>query len=103
MAAAGGPPTKEKSPKQGFLATAWGAFLDPAVQTRQKVLVVAALLYLFSPFDFIPDLFPVGFGDDLVAVLTGIRSLVGMMRQHRLNEAGRKRGDPGGTGPVIDI
>lgn len=57
-------------------------FLDPRVPWLRKVLLIGGLLYLFFPFDFIPDLLPmVGWVDD-AAVLTAWWAFLTRELQH---------------------
>jgi uncharacterized membrane protein YkvA (DUF1232 family) len=44
----------------------------------QRFIVVAlCLLYITSPIDFLPDVIPIlGWGDDVVAGLVGLRTLL---------------------------
>lgn len=52
----------------------WRLLLDRRVPLRLKLIPLAALLYLLSPFDLAPDRVPVlGQLDDLVAVILGLR------------------------------
>lgn len=47
----------------------WRAFFKPTTPLYLKVLMVAAVLYLVSPVDLIPEFIPVlGFLDDLILV-----------------------------------
>jgi uncharacterized membrane protein YkvA (DUF1232 family) len=47
----------------------WRAFFRPETPLYLKVLMVATVLYLFSPVDLIPEFIPVlGFVDDLILV-----------------------------------
>ena len=49
--------------------------LDPSSPPQVKLTMFAALTYLLTPFDLIPDIVPVaGFSDDLVA-LTAVISI----------------------------
>jgi uncharacterized membrane protein YkvA (DUF1232 family) len=42
-----------------------------------KLIVVAlAVIYIISPIDLIPDVPIVGWGDDLIAALIGLKALV---------------------------
>ncbi len=48
-------------------------FLDRRVPIRTKLIPVAALIYLISPFDIVHDMIPaLGRIDDLVAIVLGI-------------------------------
>ncbi len=53
--------------------------LDKRVPLRAKLVIPAALVYLISPIDFIPDMIPfAGFVDDLVAILLSAALFLGM-------------------------
>ena len=54
-----------------FLKLYWRLFRDKRVPLRAKAILVAAVLYLINPFDFIPDLlFPfVGVADDIGMII----------------------------------
>ncbi len=67
----------------------WRLLFDPRVPAWKKAVALAPLIYVLSPFDFIPD-FLLGFGqlDDIGLVLAGMRlfeSLVpeDIVREHR--------------------
>lgn len=52
------------------IALAWAMLRNPAAPLSSKLLIVAALLYVISPFDLIPDIPLVGWLDDgLIAYL----------------------------------
>jgi uncharacterized membrane protein YkvA (DUF1232 family) len=54
-----------------------GLVADPRIPTRKKVLVAAAVIYVASPVDLIPD-FVVGIGylDDIVIVAVALDNLM---------------------------
>ena len=56
------------------LSLTWQLMRDPRVPLWTKIIPVAALLYIISPFDFIPDVIP-GLGqlDDLGILLIAMR------------------------------
>ena len=56
-----------------FILT-WRLLRDPRVSMWAKIIPIAALLYVLSPLDFIPD-FIIGIGqlDDLGVVFAGLR------------------------------
>ena len=58
---------------------AWHLLLDPRVSMLAKLVPAAALLYVISPIDLIPDWF-VGLGqlDDIAIILLGIRLFISM-------------------------
>lgn len=61
---------------------------DARVPTAEKALFVAAIVYVVSPFDFIPDVFPfIGQVDDVYVVALTLLRLVsktdaGVVREH---------------------
>ena len=53
-----------------YARVVWGLMRDPRVPIPLKALMVAALAYLVSPLDLIPDVIPVlGQADDLTVLL----------------------------------
>ena len=62
--------------------------LDRRVPLRLKLIIPAAVLYLVSPIDLLPDLlFPIlGHTDDLVVVILALASFLLMTPRNVLNE-----------------
>ena len=61
--------------------------LDRRVPLRLKLIIPAAVLYLISPIDLLPDLFPIlGHTDDLVVVILALGSFLLMTPRNVLNE-----------------
>ena len=55
----------------------WKMVLDPSVPWASRAVAIAALAYLVSPLDAIPDALPiVGLSDDIAVVSAAIASLV---------------------------
>jgi len=53
-----------------YARVVWGLMRDPRVPVPLKALMVAALAYLVSPLDLVPDVIPVlGQADDLTVLL----------------------------------
>lgn len=78
----------------GFLNTlmnrgrlVWRLLRDPRVPVYLKVIPAAAVLYVLSPLDFIPDI-AVGLGqlDDIGIMLVGIEGFIAMCPQHIVDE-----------------
>jgi uncharacterized membrane protein YkvA (DUF1232 family) len=63
----------------------WAAFRDPKTPRLAKVLLVAAALYVISPFDIVPDVMPIlGWLDDAAVIplaLTAFAKLAARRRQ----------------------
>ncbi len=58
---------------------------NPEVPAKSKALIICALGYVISPFDFIPDLIPaVGFIDDIAAV-TAVFATVSVYIDDKVN------------------
>ncbi len=69
----------------------WRLMFDPRVPTWQKAIVIVPIIYVISPFDFIPD-FILGLGqlDDIGLILMAMRlfeSVVpeDIVQEHRTN------------------
>ena len=59
-----------------YLRLLFGLFADPRVAVLDKVLVGAAIAYIISPFDFIPDYIPfLGEVDDVYLLATSLTRL----------------------------
>ena len=72
----------------------WRLLLDPNVSLLAKLVPVGALLYLFMPFDLIPDVIP-GLGqlDDVAIVLLGIRAFIALSPQEVVRRYRRDMGE----------
>lgn len=79
-----------------FAKLYWRLFKDPRVPLRAKVLLVAAALYVLSPFDFVPELIAPLFGvvDDLGVILLAARWFISLcppdVVQERVKEISEK-------------
>ncbi len=61
--------------------------LDRRVPLRLKLIIPAAVLYLVSPIDLLPDLFPIlGHTDDLIVIILALASFLLMTPRNVLNE-----------------
>jgi uncharacterized membrane protein YkvA (DUF1232 family) len=65
----------------------WRLLRDPRVPVYLKVVPAAAVLYVLSPLDFIPDV-AVGLGqlDDIGILLVGIEGFIALCPQHVVDE-----------------
>ena len=71
---------------------------DSRVPTAEKALFAAAILYVISPLDFIPDVFPfIGQVDDLYVVALVLLRLI-----NRTDESVVRRHWPGG-GDIVEL
>ncbi len=61
-----------------YLRLSWRLMVDSRVPWYLKLIVVAAVLYVLSPFDLIPEAFVphFGLGEDLFIFLLSIRNLI---------------------------
>ena len=83
---------------------------DPSVPMLFKALPVAALFYVLSPLDFVPDVLPfIGQLDDLTILLIGLELFlkvcpVAAVDFHRTAMSeGRRYGPMPASGQVIDV
>ena len=61
--------------------------LDRRVPLRLKLIIPSAVLYLISPIDLLPDLFPIlGHTDDLIVVILALASFLLMTPRSVLQE-----------------
>ncbi len=97
----GGPRTGAKRTVTGairdiphYLRLLWGLARDSRVAALDKVLVLAAALYIVSPIDVIPDFIPfLGQVDDLYLLILALQRMVS--RAGRAVLADHWTGDPG--------
>ena len=61
-----------------FLSLLWRLFKDPRVPLSPKLMLVAAMVYIVSPVDLIPDfLIPVfGFTEDIIILMLVLKYFV---------------------------
>jgi uncharacterized membrane protein YkvA (DUF1232 family) len=60
-----------------YLKLLFGLMRDPRVSKLDKILVGAAIVYVVSPFDLIPDFIPfLGEVDDVFLLLTALQRLI---------------------------
>ena len=66
-----------------YLKLLVGLVRDHRVSIADKLLVAAAIAYVLSPFDFIPDFIPFfGQVDDVFLVVTAVQRLIGNAGRH---------------------
>ena len=65
----------------------WRLMLDSRIPVWKKLIPLAALIYVFSPLDFIPD-FLIGLGqlDDLGILIGGLQLFKSMVPEYILRE-----------------
>jgi len=79
-----------------FLRLYWRLFKDRRVPLRAKAILVAAVLYVLSPFDFVPELLSPLFGvvDDLGVIILAARWFISLcppdVVQERVTEVSEK-------------
>ena len=83
---------REKLPsmKRGKIAEIWDKVMalwrfiqDPDAPWTGKVIAIAALIYLISPIDAIPDVIPVvGLTDDAAIILAAFAKLAADLRKY---------------------
>ncbi len=61
-----------------YLKLSWRLMTDPGVPWYLKLIVAAAVLYVISPFDLIPEGFlpHIGFGEDFFLFILSIWNLI---------------------------
>ncbi len=68
----------------GYMSAIWRFFRDPNGSKLGKLFVLAALVYVIMPIDFVPDLAPViGWLDDLGVASLAIFYLARVAKQYR--------------------
>ncbi len=72
------------------VVAAYYAMLDPATPARPRLILIAALAYFVSPFDFVPDIIlGLGFLDDASVLAAALAAVHGSIKEeHR--EAARR-------------
>ena len=91
---------------------AWRLFRDSRTPLAAKLILGATALYLASPIDVVPDLFPlVGQADDVAAILAGLNLFIKACPRWLVEEHEHRSGDrdgfapdaaPPGDGPVVE-
>ncbi len=73
--------------------------LDRRVPLGPKLIIPAAIIYLISPIDIVPDMLPaLGRIDDVLVLLLAVGLFLGMAPRNVISEHVRGRGP--GTGPT---
>jgi uncharacterized membrane protein YkvA (DUF1232 family) len=64
----------------------YNAMVDPRTPIEAKLIAIAALIYLISPFDIIPDIIPgIGFADDAAAITAAVASISVILLKHGIH------------------
>ena len=59
--------------------------LNSRVSFKYKLLPILAILYVVSPFDFLPDFIPmIGWADDLLVLILAIFAFIGLSQKKTL-------------------
>ena len=60
--------------------------LTSRVPFKYKLLPILAILYVVSPFDFLPDFIPmIGWADDLLVLILAICAFIGLSQKKNLS------------------
>lgn len=66
-----------------YVQAFWALLKDPKAAWPAKVIAAAALVYVFSPVDLIPDFIPfIGFADDIAIVVLAVGALAGALHAY---------------------
>lgn len=60
-----------------------GILINPDASAWAKGIAVAALVYVLTPFDCLPDMLPGGLADDLLTLVTALSRIDVRIRRHR--------------------
>jgi len=64
----------------------YSAMIDPRTPFEAKAIAIAALVYLISPIDIIPDIIPgIGFADDAAAIATAVAAISVILLKHGIH------------------
>lgn len=64
----------------------YDAMVDPRTPIEAKLIAIAALIYLISPVDIIPDIIPgIGFVDDAAAITAAVASISVILLNHGIH------------------
>ena len=69
-------------------ATFLRMMLNSRVPFKYKLLPILAILYVVSPFDFLPDFIPmIGWADDLLVLILAIFAFIGLSQKKNLRRS----------------
>ncbi|PKB61251.1 MAG: hypothetical protein BZY79_04720 [SAR202 cluster bacterium Casp-Chloro-G4] len=90
--------------RSGVMRLIMKLIMDRRVPIRAKLVIPAALIYLISPFDLVPDIVPIsGWIDDIVVTLVAAALFLMMVPRDVLMEhVGRASSKRSKNGKVID-
>lgn len=64
----------------------YSAMVDPRTPIEAKLIAIAALIYLISPFDIVPDILPgIGFVDDAAAITAAVATISVILLKHGIH------------------
>jgi len=69
----------------------WLTLKDPAVDWKQKTVLIGSLAYFLSPLDAVPDFLPGGYVDDLSLLLASLIGIGSVGKKH-LSDCRKKHG-----------
>ena len=69
-------------------ATFLRMMLNSRIPFKYKLVPILAILYVVSPFDFLPDFIPmIGWADDLIVLILAIFAFVGLAPKRNLRDS----------------
>ena len=72
-------------------ATFLRMMLNSQIPFKYKLLPILAVLYVVSPFDFLPDFIPmIGWADDLIVLILAIFAFIGLTPKNTLGDASKE-------------
>lgn len=71
-------------------ATFLRMMLNSQIPFKYKLLPILAVLYVVSPFDFLPDFIPViGWADDLIVLILAIFTFIALSPRNNLRDTSK--------------
>ena len=71
-------------------ATFLRMMLNSQIPFKYKLLPILAVLYVVSPFDFLPDFIPmIGWADDLIVLILAIFVFIGLSPKNIMRDASK--------------